>query len=581
MSPQRYAWPAYLTVALLLWSGLTPAARAATDDTPIPDTATCTDTDGGVFSKIKGTISLSNSHGNIYAIRTDSCSGSDGVIEVSCRLDTQGWPIIQEFVPCSPSFTCHGGACVPRPIPVIPPPPTPSPSPTPGNLSVESAGLAPVPDFTPKSNFRSPDRSCVDSDGGVYYETAGTVTVPGRRLIDRCAADGVTLTEYYCDQRPVGYATTASACPQGCANGACRAFVPPPAGEGCYVELAITERKPQHPPCAPPASLIPQALPTSSGVNPQAAVDGHPETVWDAPAVGRILALTLDLGGRYCLTGVAVSLPPITYRPVEVHVGERTTGGAHDEPDPATVFTPVMLDLDGSMDGRRWTSLTRGWTLTHQGAPVEASFPQTSLRYLRLSHTRLPGETLPGLKLAELSLLSRTPPTEPVRFTLATASMRYGDYAHLVRPYYPEDGATYILRTYDRGHRLLNSFALASSRFLIAEDFSGPKSKGELIEFDEGTISAVIPYRPDLGSLAVEVEGTRTLLALPLAGLRCERTCKLEGEPATLPTERCCQGFRPVNVGTAYVCVACGDTHCTVPENGYNCPEDCQEPGGP
>ena len=64
----------------------------------------------------------------------------------------------------------------------------------------------PTPTYTPPS-------TCTDSDGGLDYNTAGTVTYGTRTFTDRC--DGIYLSERYCSSS--NYASTQKfLCPGSC-----------------------------------------------------------------------------------------------------------------------------------------------------------------------------------------------------------------------------------------------------------------------------------------------------------------------------------------------------------------------------
>ena len=166
-------------------------------------------------------------------------------------------------------------------------------------------------------------------------------------------------------------------------------------------------------------------------------------------------------------------------------------------------------------------------------------------------------------------------------FSLIKAEQLSGNYDHLIRQYYAEDGATYILRE-SNGKTILNQYALTSGRFIIAEDFNETEPHGEIIELNEGMIEAVVPFAGNVIKLFVfdtQTNRTTELAYYPIASF--SRTCKLQGEMGSFArdTDACCSGLMPVQLsGDAldFTCVACGDGICTSPESQFSCPEDCR-----
>ncbi|MBU0591208.1 MAG: hypothetical protein ABIJ10_01430 [Candidatus Micrarchaeota archaeon] len=128
----------------------------------------CSDSDFGKDALVKGTLTTSSGQ------LSDSCSGTDSVIEFYCT----GSSATSEVIPCPSGYGCSGGQCI-------------------QNAQV----------------------SCSDSDNGLSYYTSGTVTVGSSPYSDSC--DGANLIEYHCVNGNV--ANSSYSCPSGysCSGGRC------------------------------------------------------------------------------------------------------------------------------------------------------------------------------------------------------------------------------------------------------------------------------------------------------------------------------------------------------------------------
>jgi hypothetical protein len=126
--------------------------------------ATCSETDGGNDIYEYGTTTKGSES------KSDSCSGTYSVIEHYCSNNN----IQTTTISCPPGYWCQDDECVPEP-------------------------------------------DCIDSDGGIDYDTKGTATKGQDTGTDSC--DGDVLTEYYCSGNQI--VPTTKTCDYGCQNGAC------------------------------------------------------------------------------------------------------------------------------------------------------------------------------------------------------------------------------------------------------------------------------------------------------------------------------------------------------------------------
>ena len=166
---------------------------------------------------------------------------------------------------------------------------------------------------------------------------------------------------------------------------------------------------------------------------------------------------------------------------------------------------------------------------------------------------------------------------EKIQFSLGSQENLYGLYDGLVDFYDEEVPGDYILNVYNTEGKLLNQYSLYSGRYILWDNFSGEGPPGGTVELGEGIISPVIHYEDNIGSIKIENEGKETDLNVDVSAIKCERTCKIEGEIGNYKTDRCCIGFIPVTIDNKgnFICVNCGDGICSEYEDRWNCPEDC------
>lgn len=474
------------------------------DNTPISNSVYCFDTDGGAYSKIKGTLTSS---GVNY---TDSCYTSTTVYENFCNLTKSAYPSRDAaYINCPAGYSCSGGACI-------------------------LAG------------------SCSDTDSGTNYNIKGTVYYNRTYYNDTCISTSNLREEYcYYDRR----ASTIYTCQVNswCNNGACT-----PLKEGCFLKLNINETKkviaPATEGCNPynGQSLYAFASDTSTGSSPTYAADNNPATSWKSFLSPSRHYLTIRMnpsGTLYCIRGVSIT----------ANIG---SGGAAN----------ALATIEVSDDGVTWSSVGQQW-LTYTSTNFVKEFTQTNKAFIRIyADTQL--------IVTEIAPVGGivNPEQSVINFSLMKAENIFGDYNHLVDKYYSDDGASYILKTFDSLGKLLNNYSLYSSRFIIAEDFSETEPKGEIIESPNGVIETIIPFDPKMRTIKVDNEGNIIDIRINISSLSCKRTCKVENEVGFFANEVCCSGFTQIQYQTdttRFICTSCGNKICSGYENKYNCPEDC------
>ncbi len=145
---------------------------------------TCTDSDGGKVSTVRGTTTMSTG-----TTLVDACSGPDSVMEFYCDDSNAA----NELMDCDAGYECVDGACVKKSPP---------------------AG-----------------QTCQDTESGATVYAGGTVKVENDTglfsFTDACK-DATSITEYSCDG--VWLSKSVIACPTGytCLDGVCYSV------EGCY-----------------------------------------------------------------------------------------------------------------------------------------------------------------------------------------------------------------------------------------------------------------------------------------------------------------------------------------------------------
>ena len=96
-----------------------------------------------------------------------------------------------------------------------------------------------------------------------------------------------------------------------------------------------------------------------------------------------------------------------------------------------------------------------------------------------------------------------------VEFRLDSLKTVKEDVSHMVYPHTKTETSAYHVETYDKYGKIIGVYELPSGRFLIAEDFSGRKPRGKLIETRESLIDCYIPYSTNMGAVKVENHGKR------------------------------------------------------------------------
>ena len=228
------------------------------DNTPISNTAACRDSDGGIYTKVKGIVNVSN---KLY---NDVCYTSDTVQEYYCS----GTAYASDFIKCPSGYGCSNGACV---------------------LS----------------------GSCTDSDGGTNYNVKGIVNYNGYSYNDICISQSVLREEYcYYNQRQNQTYT----CPVNswCNNGACTSL-----NESCFLKLLINETKkviaPATEGCNPYNNQPLIATASNSLINfPSSyAVDNNSSTSWKSQLFSSSMqSLTIKMDSSstlYCIKGVNIT----------------------------------------------------------------------------------------------------------------------------------------------------------------------------------------------------------------------------------------------------------------------------------
>jgi hypothetical protein len=165
------------------------------------------------------------------------------------------------------------------------------------------------------------------------------------------------------------------------------------------------------------------------------------------------------------------------------------------------------------------------------------------------------------------------------RYSLIRMQSLYGKYDAAVHIF---DTATnsLSLETKDSFGKVLNKYVLdSSSRFIFWDNIdSNGVSTGGVVDLENGTTLAIIPFDYNLTRLAVNDSGTIINLGLKSTP-KCTRTCKKENEAGNFSADRCCGTLLPMqrlnDTGT-FICANCGDRICSEYENKYDCPEDCR-----
>jgi hypothetical protein len=164
---------------------------------------------------------------------------------------------------------------------------------------------------------------------------------------------------------------------------------------------------------------------------------------------------------------------------------------------------------------------------------------------------------------------------ESIGFSLNDISNIYGTYSGAVRQYSEDIPPFAILSVYSKTNGLIGKYDVGNALMFIVEDFSDSGPTGDLIMSDSGVASVIIPYGNNIGAMKVEFNGTETDLNVDTSKIKCERTCKIEGEFGSYDSDRCCLGFAPLQQNDGgFVCAKVGDGICSLYED-YSNSEDC------
>ncbi len=149
---------------------------------PTPANYTCTDSDGGKDTSVKGNVTAKwkGGAGGASVNEYDSCDANGRVVEKFCKASTgRSWGDVigTETIACQSGYTCSGGKCVQT---------LAEPQPTNQTGGTVTGG----------TNF-----TCTDSDGGKDTTVSGTVTI-GTTTVpitykDYCV-NTRQITEYFC-----------------------------------------------------------------------------------------------------------------------------------------------------------------------------------------------------------------------------------------------------------------------------------------------------------------------------------------------------------------------------------------------
>jgi len=167
-----------------------------------------------------------------------------------------------------------------------------------------------------------------------------------------------------------------------------------------------------------------------------------------------------------------------------------------------------------------------------------------------------------------------------IDFSLAEVRNFTGLADGLIPDRYREDAfyGDYILTAYDKDNKIIDSYSLNSSRFILWDNFDEEAEiPGGIKELDFGIITVVIPFDYRIEKIKIKDNDIETDLGDISPYIECRRTCKTENQRGDFSKEeRCCFGLTPViQPNNSFICVNCGDNICSPYENIYSCPEDC------
>lgn len=216
---------------------------------------------------------------------------------------------------------------------------------------------------------------------------------------------------------------------------------------------------------------------------PSEVTDENPRTFWAAASNSVGQTLTLDLGGLR------------TVRAVQVNYADYHSGRYGDAPDIVTRFR-----LDGSVDGKRWTTLV---DLSHEtrdrpNAYLELDRP-ARIRYLRYVHGHVGARTLAISDLRVFGHADGPPPPAPV----LVSARRLADSRDAEIVWQPVPGAVgYNVRwglAADRLHETYQRFADQPTRLTLRALNKSVSYAVAVETFDErgvSTLSRTATLRP-------------------------------------------------------------------------------------
>jgi len=179
-----------------------------------PNYQFCTDSDGGYFPNVKGTVIYKDSLGVLDNV-TDLCIGNT-VMEAVCDLNGYGYN--GKTANCVNN--CSNGACI------IPSSNCSSTSNCPAGQTCDiyfDTGKCKTPT---NPNYQL----CTDSDNGYFPNVKGTVSYKNAEGVQSSETDlciGNKVMEMVCDYNGFAYGGKTTTCVNGCSNGICINIIPP------------------------------------------------------------------------------------------------------------------------------------------------------------------------------------------------------------------------------------------------------------------------------------------------------------------------------------------------------------------
>jgi len=108
--------------------------------------------------------------------------------------------------------------------------------------------------------------------------------------------------------------------------------------------------------------------------------------------------------------------------------------------------------------------------------------------------------------------------TNGIRFSFINFTNLYGDYSDLALLH--DEKAPYLIKLYDSSGQEIEKYSSYSGRF----DYSFyDGSQESLIEYDSGTLYAIIPYSQGISSIKISYNGVETDLGIDSSKIMCEK----------------------------------------------------------